>query len=57
MYHIKIHSNQLSTSNRHASTTQYMSHGTSWPGSLPFRALYDAKTGKRKVATDLGIRV
>lgn len=34
-------------------TTQYISHGVSCDGSFALRALYDANTGKRKVATEL----
>lgn len=39
-----------STSRAQASTTQYMSHGVKRAGSEVLRALYEAKTGKRKVA-------
>jgi hypothetical protein len=42
-----------SASNAQASTTQYMSHGVNSAGSEVLRALYDAKTGNRKVGIEL----
>ena len=46
---------QDSKSNAQASTTQYISHGFSSAGSVVLRALYEAKTGKRKVGIELRV--
>jgi hypothetical protein len=52
-YQTSIHSVQLSNSSAQLNTTQYMSHGMSWAGSFAWRALYEAKMGKRNVAMEL----
>ena len=52
-YQTSTHSVHDSTRRAHEKTTQYMSHGVSSAGSDVLRALYEAKTGKRKDATEL----
>jgi hypothetical protein len=45
-----------STQSTHANTTQYINHGVNCAGSFAFSALYEANTGKAKLATELGRR-
>ena len=52
-YQKRIKENHDSTSRQMLKTTQYMSQGVSWEGSDDFKALYEAKMGKRKEAMEL----
>lgn len=56
-YQKRMKENHDSMRRQMLKTTQYMSHGVNCAGSDVFKALYEAKIGKRKDAMELFVGV